>query len=113
MTTPSGHLLHDLPVAPLPEEVFTTLARSGPVRMERIVSTGQATPEGVWYDQAWDEFVLLVSGAATLEIAGLPPRDLAPGEWIMLPAHTRHRVARTADGQPTVWLAVHVGEPER
>jgi len=67
------------------------LARPG-VRIERIVSTGQATPAGTWLDQAWDEWVLLVEGAAGLEIAGAAECRLAPGDHLLIPAGTRHRV---------------------
>lgn len=112
---PAGDLLAGLPAAAFAaredDERFEDLVRSGPVRIERIVSTGQSSPEGFWYDQDWDEFVLLVEGAATLQIEGEPDRDLSPGAWVMLPAGTRHRVAATAAGRPTVWLAVHIGQP--
>ncbi|XSG81983.1 MAG: cupin domain-containing protein [Methyloligella sp. ZOD6] len=104
----NGNLTWDLPNAALPEELFDILAEQGDVRIERIVSTGQATPEDDWYDQETDEFVLLVSGAAALEIEGeAEERELGPGDWVMLPAHCRHRVAWTQEAPPTVWLAVH------
>ncbi len=106
-----GRLLDDLPSGPLPDELFTTLAAAPGVRIERILSTGQASPEGFWYDQAWDEFVLLVQGAARLQIDGEGERTLGPGDWAMIPARKRHRVAWTDPDAPTVWLAVHIGEP--
>lgn len=78
------------------------------LRLERIISTGQAMPEGDWYDQAWDEFVVLVSGAARLRIEGEDEdRALEAGDWILLPAHCRHRVAWTQTAPPAVWLAIH------
>lgn len=106
----SGNLLKELPAslpANMGEELFTVLAEADGVRVERIVSTGQASPEGFWYDQEWAEFVLLVEGAAGLEMAGEPVRTLAPGDWLVIPAHARHRVVWTAPDRPTVWLAVH------
>lgn len=114
-----GRLLGDLPSnslpaplpAPLPDELFTTLAAAPGLRIERILSTGQCSPPGFWYDQAWDEFVLLVQGAARLQIEGDDERALGPGDWAMIPAGTRHRVAWTDPDAPTVWLAVHIGEP--
>lgn len=116
MSVPAGSLLSDLPPGRLPEELFTTLASfvgmpSAGVRVERILSTGQSSPDGFWYDQAWDEFVLVVQGAARLQIEGEAERPLGPGDWMMIPAHTRHRVAWTDPDRPTVWLAVHIGEP--
>jgi len=110
-----GRLLEGLPSSPQPDELFTTLAALPGLRIERIVSTGQSSPDNFWYDQEWDEFVLLVAGAATLQVEGGSDRLLSPGDWVLLPAHTRHRVAATAattaTGGPTVWLAIHAGEP--
>ncbi len=91
------------------EEVFTALVEAPAVRVERIVSPpGHATPPGSWYDQEQDEWVVLLRGGAALEIEGQPlPVELAPGDHVLLPAHLRHRVASTAPGEVTVWLAVH------
>jgi cupin 2 domain-containing protein len=99
-----------LPDGPLASERLDELVRAGGVRIERIVSTGQATPPGEWLDQAWDEWVVLLSGGAGLLIEGdSAPRRLSPGDWVFLPAHQRHRVEWTATAEPSVWLAVHLG----
>jgi cupin 2 domain-containing protein len=91
--------------------MLETLIDCPGVRIERIVSTGQTTPEGEWYDQTRDEFVLLVAGAAMLHIEGeTEDRALAEGDWILLPAHCRHRVTWTRAAPPTVWLAIHLTE---
>ncbi len=90
------------------EEIDALLSRPG-LRIERIVSTGQASPPGFWYDQPEDEWVLLLAGAAGLAIAGEDERHLKPGDFVHLPARTRHRVTWTAADEPTVWLAVHFG----
>ncbi|MBK5274895.1 MAG: cupin, partial [Desulfuromonadales bacterium] len=45
-----SNILIDLPPA-LSGEVFDALVESSSVRIERIVSNGQATPEGEWYEQ--------------------------------------------------------------
>lgn len=107
----SGNLRHGLPTAPLADEKFDVLlARSG-VRIERIVSAGQTTEEGGWYDQEDDEFVLLVEGAARLRIEGeTEDRELGTGDWLLLPAHCRHQVTWTRADPPTVWLAVHLAK---
>jgi hypothetical protein len=68
----AGNLLSGLPSHPLTGEVVETLCERPALRFERIVSTGQSTPEGEWYDQTSDEFVLLVSGAARLRLEGGP-----------------------------------------
>jgi cupin 2 domain-containing protein len=90
------------------EEQFLPLAETAGARIERIVSTGQASPPGFWYDQDWVEWVLLLSGAAGLLIADEPaPRILRPGDYLEIPARVRHRVAWTQRDPPTIWLAVH------
>ena len=101
-----GRLLGGLPDGAGAEQ-FLPLAASGGTRIERIVSTGQASPAGFWYDQEEDEFVTLIAGAALLAIAGRDePLRLEPGDWVNLPAHCRHRVEWTSAEPPTVWLAV-------
>jgi cupin 2 domain-containing protein len=92
------------------DEVFTDLLRRPGLRVERIVSTGQASPPDFWYDQAHDEWVVLLKGSAGLAIEGEAERRLQPGDYVFLPAHKRHRVTFTAADEPTVWLAVHIGE---
>lgn len=78
------------------------------LRIERIVSTGQATPAGEWLDQARGEWVILLRGAARLRFAGEDkPRLLKPGDHVTIPPHCRHRVDWTTPREPTVWLAVH------
>ncbi len=90
-----------------PEEEITILADRPGAVVERIVSTGQATPAGYWYDQDWTEWVILLQGAADLLIEGeAAPRSLRPGDYVELPAHVRHRVERTLADGPTVWLAI-------
>lgn len=104
----AGSLFAGLPSRPLAEEIVAALVARPGLRIECIVSTGQATPEGQWYDQETDEWVLLVKGAARLRIDGDgEDRTLAPGDFILLPAHCRHRVTWTERNQPTVWLAIH------
>lgn len=77
-------------------------------RLERIVSRGQATPDGEWYDQDANEWVVLLRGAAALRFEDEPePRVLGPGDWLDIPAHRRHRVEWTAPDEPTIWLALH------
>jgi len=91
-------------------EVFTRLLDRPGVRIERIVSQGQTTPEEAPYDQDHDEWVLLLAGAARLWLDGADERALQPGDVALIPAHVRHRVTWTAPDQPTVWLAVHLEE---
>jgi cupin 2 domain-containing protein len=100
------NLLRDLPDAGASEITDALVARPG-LRIERIVSLGQANPEGFWYDQAEAEWVVLLAGAARLRFEDeTQARALGPGDWVEIAAHRRHRVEWTEPGQPTIWLAV-------
>jgi cupin 2 domain-containing protein len=100
------NLLIDLPDARAAEIVETLLAAPD-LRIERIVSLGQASPDGFWYDQPEAEWVLLLAGAARLRFADeVEPRTLGPGDYVHITAHRRHRVEWTDPERPTVWLAV-------
>ena len=100
------NLLRDLPGARAGEITEALVAAPG-IRIERIVSFGQASPPGFWYDQAEAEWVLLLAGAARLRFADEPEaRSLGPGDWVEIAPHRRHRVEWTDPAKPTVWLAV-------
>jgi len=90
------------------DEIFEALLDRPGIKIERIVSSGQATPQGEWYDQDENEWVLLLCGSAGLLIEGEPsPRRLAGGDFLLLPAGCRHRVEWTDPAVKSVWLAVH------
>jgi cupin 2 domain-containing protein len=88
-------------------EQFNDLLRAGDVRIERIVSHGQASPPGFWYDQDWGEWVLVLQGSAGLRLEGEAERRLHRGDFLHIPPHVRHRVEWTDADGPTIWLAVH------
>jgi len=91
------------------EECFHDLLRApGGARVERILSCGAASPPGFWYEQDGDEFVLLLSGAAVLAFPDGTERRLESGDYAILPAFCRHRVAWTDPAGETLWLAVHM-----
>ena len=98
----------DLPTS-LPEELIENVFQTEQVRIERIVSTGQSSPPRFWYDQAEGEWVIVLRGEATLQFKdGTTRRRLAPGDYIYIPPHQKHRVFSTSEKQTTVWLAVFV-----
>ena len=99
-----GNLFSPLPAA-APAEHFELLFAGGACRVERIVSHGQASPPGFWYEQPEDEWVVLLQGSAELALADGARLMLEPGDWVELPAGCPHRVEATAGC--TVWLAVH------
>jgi cupin 2 domain-containing protein len=98
--------------APLPHrisgEFLEVLVKTESFHLERIVSTGQATPPGEWYDQDTHEWVILLSGRAALLFDSEPEAVvMKPGDYMHIPAHRRHRVEWTDPEEPTVWLALH------
>lgn len=102
------NLFSGLPRSTLENEQFLELLSRPGLRIERIVSTGQASPPGFWYDQPDGEWVLLVQGEAWIAFADEPTaRRLRPGDFIDIAAHRRHRVESTQAEPPTVWLAIH------
>ena len=95
----------------LPEELVEVLAENKHVRIERIVSTGQASPDGFWYDQDEAEWVVVLKGEAKLLFEGDDdPILLRPGDFVNIPAHRKHRVEWTTPDEPTVWMAVFYRE---
>ena len=101
------NLLQNIPRA-LPAELVEELVRTPGARLERIVSRGHRTPDGEWYDQEWDEWVVVLVGRAELRIEGESDViTLGAGDSVLLPAHVRHRVEWTDPATDTVWLALH------
>jgi cupin 2 domain-containing protein len=89
-------------------EIFETLLKTEHWKLERIISSGQATPPGQWYDQPTDEWVILLKGSAGLLFEGQKEvMVLYPGDYVHILAHRRHRVEWTDGEQKTVWLALH------
>ena len=99
------NLLSQLP-DPGEHENFQILFESPAVRIERIVSDEHSSPPGFWYDQAHDEWVMLVQGEAVLEYAEGERQLLRKGDSLCIPAHCRHRVGGT--GPRTIWLTIHL-----
>jgi cupin 2 domain-containing protein len=88
------------------KEIFETLLETEAFRLERILSTGRASPPGFWYDQDQDEWVALLSGEAELLFEEKSERVLLrPGDFLLIPARKRHRVERTS--LDAIWLALH------
>ena len=109
--TDVSNLFADLP-AELPAELIETVAAGPGVRVERVVSRGHASPPGFWYDQAEDEWVLVVRGAARLRFED-GAVELRPGDHLTIPAGCRHRVEWTSPDEPTVWVAVFYPPEEK
>ncbi len=89
-------------------EIIEPLLKTEHFKLERIISSGQASPPGEWFDQEMNEWVILLSGSAGLLFEGeTDAYMMRPGDYIHIPAHQRHRVEWTDPKQKTVWLALH------
>jgi cupin 2 domain-containing protein len=92
----------------VPAEIIEVVLRTRSFWLERIISTGQATPDGEWYDQETHEWVLLLTGEAGLRLENVRHMIIMrPGDYLQIPAGCRHRVEWTDPSQPTIWLALH------
>ena len=89
------------------EEVFEKLIPDQGVLIERIISAGQASPRGFWFNQDRDEWVVLLQGAATIEWQDGSKKDMIAGDYLFIPAKQLHRVERTSSNPPCIWLAIH------
>ena len=103
-----NNIFAPIPALTATDEQFTELLTHPGLKIERIVSTGQSSPPDFWYDQPGGEWVLLVQGEANLRFADeAEARHLKAGDFLDIPAHTRHRVDWTPADQITIWLAIH------
>ena len=92
----------------LPDELIELIAENHDVTIKRIVSRGHISPNDFWYDQAKNEFVFLVCGEARLRFGEKEEFvQMKKGDYIIIPAHKRHRVEWTSPDEDTVWLAIH------
>lgn len=95
-------LPHKLPS----EELFEILLNNDRVLIERVVSTGQITPEGEWYDQERDEWLIVLQGEGELGYEDGSRIKLSKGDYLLIPAHQKHRVEYTSSEPPCIWLTI-------
>lgn len=96
-----------LPANIMNEEIFEALIPDNGVLIERIISNGQSSPEGYWYEQDRDEWVMVLQGEAKLSWDDGRELYMQKGEWVLIPAMQKHRVEWTSSEPPCIWLAVH------
>ena len=86
-------------------EEFSTLFENSSAKVERIISHSHSSPPGFWYEQDWDEWVIVLRGSASLEFEDNEVIELREGDCVTIAKHVKHRVAHTS--RETVWLAIH------
>ena len=101
------NLFADIPEN-LRDELVETILQTSSFRIERIVSRGQHSPDGFWYDQDEHEWIILLKGSAVLRFEDQSENIImTPGNYINIEKHRRHRVEWTEPEQETIWLAIH------
>ena len=88
-------------------EIFENIISKDSIKIQKIISKGDTTPKNKWYDQEDDEWVIIMQGEAILSFENQKDIKLKTGEYINIPAHTKHRVSWTIETQETIWLAIH------
>jgi cupin 2 domain-containing protein len=87
------------------EEQFFEIFKNETIKIEKIVSNGQKSPENFWYEQEQSEFILLLDGSAILEFED-KEIELKKGDCLNIKALEKHRVKFTSIDEPTIWFAV-------
>lgn len=90
----------------LSKEHLVDLLNTKNLRIERIVSFGQNSPESGWYNQDENEWVIVLEGSGTIQFDDGREQLLNKGDYINIPAHKKHKVSRTHPNKVTIWLAV-------
>lgn len=88
-------------------EVFENIVDSNNVKIERIISKGRASTPTEWLDEQTNEWVIVLQGEAILLFDNASSVTLKTGDYINIPAHTKHKVEWTTSDTETIWLAIH------
>ena len=89
------------------KEIIQVLCEHSNIKIERIVSTGQSSPQGFWYDQNNHEWIIVLKGTGAVEFHKGKTVELSEGDYINIPKNVKHRVAWTMPEKPTIWLAIY------
>lgn len=103
---PTEGNIFSIPETGSTEEIFNLLLKGHNIKIEQIISSGQISPAAGWYDQKDNEWVLLLEGRAKLEFENKRIITLKKGDYILIPAHCRHKVIYTSARPKCIWLAV-------
>lgn len=103
---PSEGNIFSIPESASAEEIFNLLLKGHNIKIEQIISSGQTSPAAGWYDQKENEWVLLLDGRAKLKFENKGITTLKKGDYLLIPAHCRHKVIYTSTRPKCIWLAV-------
>lgn len=96
----------DIPDTLDEKEFIQILLQCPGIRIEKIVSSGQCSPEGFWYDQKESEWICLLQGEAKIAFSDGREQKLKAGEQLFIPPHQKHRVCFTSCQPPCIWLCI-------
>lgn len=105
----TGNIFDALP-ADISNEIFEDIVRTSNVRIERIISKGHSSPEVGWYDQSENEWVVVLEGSGSILFDDGRQVILNKGDYLNIPAHSKHKVLGTDKEVVTIWLAVFYGQ---
>jgi cupin 2 domain-containing protein len=88
-------------------ELFQSILSNGNLSIERIISTGQKTPENQWLEQDKNEWVILLQGETEIMFKGEKSKILTAGDYVHIPENTKHKIIKTSTEPVCIWLAVH------
>ncbi len=103
-TSDKQNLFSNIPSS-IPNEIFETIISTPSIKIERIISKGQKSAPDFWYDQEQSEWILVLQGEARLQFED-KTICLAPGDYINIAPHQKHRIDWTTSEEETIWLAI-------
>ncbi|MFZ9659322.1 MAG: cupin domain-containing protein [Arcobacteraceae bacterium] len=93
------------------KETFEQIINNSKIKIEKIISYGDITPEDFWYDQDQDEFVMIIEGFAIIKYEDGTIFELHQDDNLYIPAHQKHKVIYTKNR--TIWLAMFIKDQEK
>ncbi len=100
-----ANIFSDIPTE-IANEIFEDIIVTDKLRIERIVSKGQTSPDTGWYNQCENEWLIVLSGYGIIEYISGVKVTLQQGDYLHIKAHEQHRVIETSLDEATVWLAI-------
>ncbi|MBJ7550610.1 cupin domain-containing protein [Marinomonas ostreistagni] len=95
------------------EELFLPLINTKDSSLKHIISPPGCRLDPKWYDQDQDEWVTVIQGYGVIAFEDATVVSLNSGDYITIPAHTKHRVIKTSADETTVWLAMYFDKAEQ
>jgi cupin 2 domain-containing protein len=89
------------------EEIVDLIEKNRIIKIERIISFGQKTPDNVWLCEKNEEWVILLKGKSLIIFENGLKYSLHKGDYISINANTKHRVEYTSKKPPCIWLTIH------